>query len=133
MMNIAEKNAELVQRGYEAFNKGDMKTLAELFHQNASWHTPGQGSIAGAFKNRDAVFAQFNRYGSETHGTFKAILKDLAMCEDGRIVGIHRNTATRNGKKLDVDCCIVFELVDGKVTDGKEYFFDLYAWDAFWS
>lgn len=132
-MNIAEKNAELVRRGYEAFNKGDMKALTELFHENASWHTPGKSSIGGDFKSREATFAQFNRYGAETHGTFKAVLKDLAMCDNGRIVGIHRNTATRNGKKLDVDCCIVFQFVDGKVNEGKEYFFDLYAWDAFWS
>ncbi len=49
------------------------------------------------------------------------------------MVGIHRNTAERNGKQLDVACCIVFELEDGRITDGREHFFDLYAWDEFWS
>ena len=133
IMTIAEQNAELVRRGYAAFNAGDMKTLTELFHENSSWHTPGKSSIAGSRKGRDAVFAQFGRYGGDTGGTFKAVLQDVAMCEDGHIVGIHHNTAERNGKKLDVDCCIVFEIRDGRVLDGKEYFFDLHAWDAFWS
>ena len=57
------KNAEIIRRGYHAFNTGDMKTLSELFDENASWHTPGRGSIAGDRVGRDAVFAQFARYG----------------------------------------------------------------------
>ena len=132
-MSVAEKNATLVRQGYQAFNNGDMKTLAELFNPNATWHSPGKSRIAGDFKGRDAVFTQFGRYGSETNGTFKAILKDIAICENGRIVGIHRNTAERNGKKLDIDCCIVFEMRDGLIVDGKEYIYDLHAWEAFWS
>jgi ketosteroid isomerase-like protein len=52
---------------------------------------------------------------------------------DNRVVGIQRSTADRNGKHLDVANCIVFELKDGKVTDGREHFEDLYAWDEFWS
>jgi len=30
-------------------------------------------------------------------------------------------------------CCLVFALKDGRVTDGREHFGDLYAWDDFWS
>ena len=133
LVNIAEKNAEIVRRGYEAFNAGDMKTLTELFHPNATWHTPGKSPIAGLYKGRESTFSQFGRYSTDTKGTFKATLKDLAMCDDGKIVGIHRNTAERNGKKLDTDCCIIFELKDGKLMSGKEYFFDQYAWDTFWA
>ncbi len=48
-MNEAEKNAETVRRGYEAFNSGVMKTLTEIFHESASWHTRGSaGAYLGA-------------------------------------------------------------------------------------
>ena len=53
--------------------------------------------------------------------------------EDGRVVGLHHNTGERNGNKLDSGCCIVFELKDGRITDGREHFADLYNWDAFWA
>ena len=44
------KNAEIVRRGYHVFNTADMKTLTELFDDNASWHTPGRGpSLATAW------------------------------------------------------------------------------------
>ncbi len=41
--------------------------------------------------------------------------------------------AKRNGKQVDVLCCIVFELENGRIVIGREHFYDLYAWDAFWS
>nr|AAK28597.1 hypothetical protein [uncultured bacterium] len=132
VMNEAEQNAETVRRGYAAFNSGDMKTLTELFDENASWHTPGRSRIAGDHKGREAIFAQFGRYGGETGGTFKAVLLHVLKSDDGRVIGIHRNTAERGGKRLDVGCCIVFEFKNGRVIDGREHFYDLYAWDEFW-
>lgn len=69
----------------------------------------------------------------ETGGTFKATLQHLLKSDDGRVVGIHHNSAERNGKRLDVMCCIVFEVKDGRIVSGTEYFGDLYAWDEFWS
>jgi hypothetical protein len=131
-MNEAEQNADTVRRGYAAFNSGDMKTLTTLFDESASWHTPGRSSIAGDHKGREAIFAQFGRYGGETRGTFKASLLHVLKSDDGRVIGIHRNTAERSGKRLDVGCCIVFEFKDGRVIDGREHFYDLYAWDEFW-
>jgi ketosteroid isomerase-like protein len=128
----AEENAALVRRGYEAFNAGDMETLKELFDESASWHTPGQSPIAGDHEGRDAAFAQFGRYGGETGGTFQAELRHVLADDDGA-VGIHHNSAERDGKRLDVDCCLVFEIKDGRVTDGREHFYDLHAWDEFWS
>ena len=35
-------NAAIVRRGYEAFNTRDLRTLAELFGDKVSWHTPGR-------------------------------------------------------------------------------------------
>jgi ketosteroid isomerase-like protein len=132
-MSEAERNADAVRRGYAAFNAGDMKTLTELFHEDASWHTPGRGALAGDRRGREAVFVQFGRYAGETGGTFKAALQQVLASDDGRVVGIHHNSAKRNGKQLDVGCCIVFQFKDGRVTDGREYFYDLHAWDEFWS
>ena len=115
-------NAEIVRRAYNAFNTADMKTLTESFDENASWHTPGRSSAAGNRKGRDAVFTQFGRYGGETAGTFKAELRYVAADDDGRVVGFHHNSGEREGKRLDTDCCIVFELKDGRATSGREHF-----------
>lgn len=132
-MSNAPANADLVRRAYEAFNTADMATLTEAFHQDATWHTPGRSPRAGDHKGAEAVFTQFGHYGGDTAGTFRAELQDVFTTEDGRVIGMHRNTGERNGKTLDVNCCLVFEFKDGKLVSGTEVFDDLYAWDGFWS
>jgi uncharacterized protein len=127
------ENADIVARAYEALNAGDFATLTKLFDKNSSWHTPGRGPIAGSHMGRGAVFAQLGRYGAETNGTFTANLLTVLESDDGRVVAVHHNCAERNGKRLDVLCCIVFELENGRIIIGREHFYDLYAWDAFWS
>ena len=132
-MSNAEFNADVVRRGYQAFNSADMKTLTELFDERSSWHTPGRSPAAGDRRGRDAVFSQFNRYGGETGGTFKAALQDVFGSDDGRVVAIHHNSAQRSGKRLDVGCCIVFQVKDGRIVSGREHFYDLHNWDDFWA
>jgi ketosteroid isomerase-like protein len=127
------ENAEVVRRGYEAFNEADIAALSEIMDENASWHTPGRSPIAGHYQGRDAVFAQFGRYGGDTGGTFKAELKQVFTSPDGRVIGLHHNSAERNGKRLDTDCCTVFEVENGRMTSGREHFYDLGNWDEFWS
>jgi len=126
-------NAAIVRRGYEAFNRGDLKTLLELFRDDVSWHTPGRSPLAGDVVGREAVFARLGRYLAETGGTFSVELRRLLTDEEGRVICIHRNTAQRDGKHLDVYACIAFELENGRIVDGREHVYDLRAWDEFWA
>ena len=65
----ADANADIVRRGYHAFNSAYIQTLNELITPQASWHTPGRSTLAGDHRGRDAVLAQFGRYGGPTQGT----------------------------------------------------------------
>jgi len=127
-----QENVAIMQRAYQASNTGDMNTLTELMDETV-WHLPGRSSMAGDYQGSGATLAYFGQLAQETGGTFRAELQHMAADGDNRVVGIQRSTAERNGKHLDVSNCIVFELKDGKVTDGREHFEDLYAWDEFWS
>ena len=129
----AEENAAIMRRAYEAFNKGDINTLIEIFDESVAWHLPGRSSMAKDYQGRDATLAYFGLIGQETGGTFRAELQHLLADDEDRVIGIQRSTGDRNGKHLDAGNCIVFQLKDGRVTDGREHFHDLYAWDEFWS
>ena len=129
----ADENLAIMQRAYDAFNAADIDTLTELFDENVVWHLPGRSSMANDYQGRDATLAYFGLIGQESGGTFQAELKHLLGDDDDRVVGIQRSTAERQGKQLDVGNCIVFQLKDGRITDGREHFHDLYAWDEFWS
>jgi len=127
------KNPEIVRRGYAAFNAADIQTLTEVFGETTRWTTPGNSPIAGVTKDREGTFAQFGRYLEGTGGTFKAELRYVTADDEGRVVGVHHNSGTRNGKRLDTDCCITFRIENGRVVEGKEHFLDQANWDAFWS
>ena len=130
---MSQERVETILGGYDAFNRGDMNTLIELFDESAVWHLPGRSSMANDYQGRDATLAYFGRIGQETGGTFQAELQHLLADKDDRVVGVQRSTADREGKHLDVGNCIVFQLKDGRIIDGREHFHDLYAWDEFWS
>ena len=122
-----------MRRAYDAFNRGNLETLTEIFDESAVWHLPGRSLMATDYQGRDALLAYFGQLGQKTGGTFRAELEDLLADGADRVVGIQRSTAERDGKHLDVGNCIVFQLKDGRITDGREHFHDLYAWDEFWS
>ena len=69
--------------------------------------------------------------GSVTLGQSVVITGKIKGNEDLTIEG--RVEGERNGKRLDVGCCIAFEIKDGRIVSGREHFYDLYAWDEFWS
>jgi uncharacterized protein len=129
----ADENVAIMQRAYDAFNSVDVDTLTELFDESAVWRLPGRSSMADDYQGREATLAYFGQLGQKTGGTFQAQLEHLLADDDDRVVGIQRSTADRKGKHLDVRDCIVFQLKDGRITDGREHFHDLYAWDEFWS
>jgi ketosteroid isomerase-like protein len=129
----ADENAAIMQRAYDAFNTGDIKTLTEIFDESLIWHLPGRSSMANDYQGSDATLAYFGQLAQKTGGTFRAELERLLADDDDRVVGIQRSTAEREGKHLDVVNCIVFQLKNGRVIDGREHFHDLYAWDEFWS
>jgi ketosteroid isomerase-like protein len=129
----ADENAAIMRRAYAAFNSADMNTLTELFDERAMWHLPGRSRFADDYQGREATFAYFGQLGQETGGTFQAELQHVLADDEDRVVGIQRSRGQRDGKQLDVVNCIVFELKDGRITDGREHFHDLYAWDEFWA
>jgi ketosteroid isomerase-like protein len=129
----AESSDNIVRRGYRGLCTADRRLLTEVFHEYSTWATPGRTSVAGLREGRNGVLAQFGRYHRDTHGSFRTELLHVTADDAGRAVGIHRSTARRKGKSLDVMCCIEFEIRNGHIISGKEHYFDLYAWDEFWS
>lgn len=128
----ATENAELVRRGYEAFNTGDLATLSELFAEDAVWYAAGSGVLSGTKQGRDAILAYFGELGARSQGSFQATVHDIVGGEE-HTVGLQRTHAESNGKILDIGTAISFVLRDGKVVEGREYAEDTAKGDDFWT
>ncbi|HKU31530.1 nuclear transport factor 2 family protein [Arthrobacter sp. NyZ413] len=128
----AEENVELVRRGYEAFNSGDLATLSELFAEDAVWYVAGSGVLSGTKQGRDAILAYFGELATRSQGSFKATVHDVVGGED-HTIAIQQTHAEANGKTLDLGTAISFVLREGKVVEGKEFFEDTAIADSFWT
>ena len=128
----ATENAELIRRGYEAFNTGDLAALSELFADDAVWYVAGSGVLSGTKQGREAILAYFGELATRSQGTFQASLEDVVGGET-HTVGIQQSRAQRDGKTLDMATAISFVLRDGKVVEGREFFEDTAKADDFWT
>ena len=50
-------NVVRMREGYEAFAKGDLDTLRQLWTDDIRWHEGGHSDFAGTYEGPEAVFA----------------------------------------------------------------------------
>ena len=124
--------AELLRKGYNAFDKGDMAVLTELFAADVVWHLPGDNPISGDHKGRHAVFAVFAKVAELTGGTFKIELHDV-LANDEHAVALTRATASRQGKQINVLESAIYHVMNGKVTEFWSFSQDQRLNEEFWS
>ncbi len=125
-------NAALLRKGYEAFGKGDMATITELFAEDLVWHLAGNNPLSGVHRGRDAVFAIFAKTTQLSGGTFKIDLHDV-LANDEHAVALTRATASREGKQLNSLDTDVYHVSDGKVTEWWSFVENGRVTDEFWS
>lgn len=114
-------NEELLRNGYDAFSKGDLDTIRELFAEDIQWHVLGKSSLAGDYKSRDEVFGFFAKLLTETDGTFKIEVHDV-LANDTHAVVLARSTAQRKGRTLDENSVAVYHVSRGVTTEA--WFFE---------
>ena len=129
---MTHPNEELLRKGYDAFSKGDMETIRELFDPNIVWHAPGRSPMAGDYRGVDEVLQQFGKVFEMTGGTFNLEIHDV-LANDEHVTVLVRARGERNGKTLDDTSVQVWHVKDGKAAEQWLHSGDQYAADEFWS
>jgi uncharacterized protein len=125
-------NLQRIRAGYEAFDKGDLAALDELWQPDIRWHEPGTGPLAGTYEGRDAVLGLFAQTMELTGGSFRVEL--LQACADDEYgVALVRTTAHRGDRHLSLLNTHVMRIVDGRTAEFWEASTDPAAMDAFFS
>jgi ketosteroid isomerase-like protein len=92
-------HAQLVRKGYEAFQRGDMDTLRGLLAADCTQHVPGSHPLSGDYKGQDAIIDMYGRLFEETGGSMSAELLNLLVDGRGHVVSLHRFSAERQGHR----------------------------------
>jgi ketosteroid isomerase-like protein len=129
---MAHPNEDLIQKGYDAFGKGDFDAVKDLFAADIKWHTPGRSPISGDLEGIDAVLGQFAKIAELSGGSFRLEIHDM-LANDEHGVAMVTATGDRGGKSFTDNQVHVFHVKDGKVTEFWGHAGDQYAADEFWS
>jgi hypothetical protein len=129
---MAHPNEELVRSGLDAFAKGDIDTLRQLFAQDAIWHTPGRNPLSGDHRGVDAILGLFARTAELTGGTIRLELHDV-VANDEHAVALYVTRGEREGRTLENRTVLVTHVRNGKIAEAWLVGEDQYAADEFFS
>ena len=128
----ARDDAELIRSGYDAFGKGDIPAVLEVFSPDIRWRITGRSGLAGDYHGSDAVLGFFGQLTERSGGTFQLEVVDVLASED-HVVALTRETGERDGRaRLDVGGVHIWRVADGKAVEFTGIADDQYAEDAFW-
>jgi ketosteroid isomerase-like protein len=126
-----QADVEVVRNAYEAFSKGDMASLDQLFSDDIVFYVPGNFPLSGEYRSKKTVFEYFGQVAEQTGGTFRAEVRDIVASELGVVVLVTQH-AEHNGKTVAIADQVLTQVQDGKVTEWRGYLSDPNAWDEFW-
>jgi ketosteroid isomerase-like protein len=124
-------NIALIRRGYDAFAKGDLEAIREIFSPDIAWHTGGRGPLSGDVMGVDAVFGFFGQLQELSGGTFRLEPHDV-LADDDHVVVLANATGSRNGKSLDGHVVHVWHVSNAHATEFWGFAGDDYTFDEFW-
>jgi ketosteroid isomerase-like protein len=128
----AAENAVVVRRIFEAFSRRDPFALRDLFASDAVWTVPGDGTMGGVYRGREAIFRFLGRLPKETDGTYRSELVDV-LASDGRAAALYRASGERRGRRLDLDQVLLFRFEGGLVQEVLALPSDPAAFEEFWA
>jgi ketosteroid isomerase-like protein len=122
-------HATVVREAYDAFAKGDLSALDEVFAEDIRWHEPGRNPLAGTFESRAAVYEMFGRLMTVTEGSFRIELRAV-LADDDHAVALVDVTAHAGDRSFAVTNTHVMRFSGERVAEFWEMSGDQYAVDA---
>jgi ketosteroid isomerase-like protein len=129
---MAHSNEDLARRGYDAFTRGDMEAVSDLFADDIVWHVGGRGPLAGDYRGKDEVLGFLAKTMELTGGTFRLEIHDV-LANDEHVTALLVARGEREGKTLEDRQAHVLHVKGGKVTEYWGHPGDQYAIDEFLS
>jgi ketosteroid isomerase-like protein len=128
---MAHPHAELAQRAYEAFAKGDVAALDTMMADDVTYYISGTSAISGTYEGKQTVFAFFADLAERSGGTFEVDVHDI-VANDSHTDALVKLGGERDGKRLDSENVHVMHIDDGQITSFRSFDWDQQAAREFW-
>ena len=110
------ENSDALKRGYDAFNSGDIDTVAEIYEDDVRWEGPNtQGlPMSGVYEGKDAVLQALGRI-PEDFEQFRVSPDEMVEEGDTIVVLSHVDARTKSGNDVKLPGVEVYRMAGGKV------------------
>ncbi len=125
-------NVVRLREGYEAFAKGDLSVLDDLWADDFSLSIPGRTDLAGTYQGRPAAYEFLRTIMERSEGSFR-LEPQAIFADDTTGVAVVRLTGRRGDRTLDTLNAHVCRLDGGRVTELRDAATDPEALDAFFA
>jgi len=129
---MTARNADLIQRAYDAFARGELPAVFGILHQDITWHVPGSSPLSGDYKGHGEVGGFFARTMELSAGTFTIDIQDV-LARGDRVVVLCTVSAERHGQSWSSDEVHIWRVAGDRAVDFREFQGAEQAEDAFWS
>lgn len=116
--------AEVVRRFWAARAEADAGTTRELLDPAVTWHVVGRGHpVARTFHGPDGFLGELGpMLGSAfVPGSRTLEITNLIAADDQVVTELHETMAGRNGHDVVLDIVTVMRVVNGRITECREY------------
>lgn len=119
---MSAENLDIMRRGYEAFNRGDIDTVLGLMDENIEWHEPEVAPYGGTHRGPEQVVQNVFQPVVEDYDDFQVVTEKLLDADDHVVaLGRFQGTAKATGITLDAPFAHVWVLRGGKMTFFQNY------------
>ena len=132
-MMTEHPNATLIKKAIEAFNQGNPGVLMGLIAADAVFYVPGNSSIAGEYRGKEAIGGFFRHMGQLSGGSQQIELKALLTGGEEHVVAVWNAQGSRKGRGYEGLAGWIFRVRHGQVVEGRNLQEDQDEIDAFWS
>ena len=121
---MSEENVNIVRRGYEAFNRGDVDTVMGIMDPNIEWQEPDVEGLPdrGTHHGSEAVASNVFASVVESWDGFQASPEEFLDAGDRVVVlGRFQGTGKATGQTLEAPYAHVWTLREGKAVHFRNY------------
>jgi len=119
---MSQENVEIVRRGFDVWNTGDMNALRELYDPDIIWRPPEGWPEPGPYVGREAVMRQLEQMRETFDADSLELLSDLIDAADRVAVRLTWR-GIGQGPESNVELTGVYTLRKGRVAF-IEFFWD---------
>jgi ketosteroid isomerase-like protein len=128
--DLADHKERIVRGMLEALERRDVVAIGVLLANDAVYHFPGRGPVAGTYRGRDEVIGLFRALASLFDAPLAMSSHDVVASE-AHVVDLATYTGVRGGQSFTWNTVRLYHVDADRIAEIWLMIGDIYAFDAF--